>query len=240
VALFSLSSGLLMIGIEEWAGLQLVPAGASILGMTAAQLAGRHCARQLLLNAPGEMLEAAWRLLPLGAYAACRDIPLEYRRPRGGGLLASPRQWFRHVRDHAVYDKANVFTAARILDGGLVSLANLLPNASVGAALLQGATMLRTPLLAAYVLPRLDARTDDPAFQDDERNCEAGQAGTAASVIDIRKMMEATESPLDSDSSGADRQPAANRIIDVRQLDSTLTAQRRNMNLNSDFFHSYV
>jgi hypothetical protein len=155
MVLFGGSSALLLYLTDSCTQLQLVPPGMSILQLTMLDLVKRSCTRQLAIGAVGEMLEALWRYLPIGAYAAITRTPLAYRRSNGAGLLHSPRQWLRHVADTASYEKALAFTAARIVDGRLTNALYLSPYGRWGAPLIQGATMARTPLLAANVLPRL-------------------------------------------------------------------------------------
>jgi hypothetical protein len=82
-------------------------------------------------------------------------------------------------RDPATWDRTTVFASARLLDGALPNLLAQLasmPGAThywngfrIGAALAQGATMARTPIVAAHVLPRMSG------------NASVGLAGTGAS-----------------------------------------------------------
>jgi hypothetical protein len=213
IPLFAASSGLLLAASNSFPALQLVPPQTSILALSARQLAERVCMRQLAIGSTGEMLEALWRYLPLGAYAAVRKIPLEYRRSNGGGLIDSPRQWLRHIGDKASYQKACVFAAARILDGGLVSLLYLLPFGNIGAALVQGATMARTPLLAANILPRLDLAR--------EHALDIMEAG-----IEDEDTVSTATSTTGSDGA-ADQRPLESVVAQARRLNE------------SSFLHSY-
>jgi hypothetical protein len=141
-----------------------------------------------MVNVPGEMLEALWRYLPIGAYAAIRKLPLEYRRKRGCGLVHSPRQFARHVTDTASYQKAIAFAGVRVVDGSLVGALSMLPDCRWGAPILQGVTMLRTPMLAALVLPKVglpaESTIDLVAAGQEDEDSTAVTNGSSADAGD--------------------------------------------------------
>jgi hypothetical protein len=199
IALFAASSAMFQLLTELFPDLQLAPAGMSILSLSAAEFARRVCMRQLALSAPGEMLEALWRYLPLGAYAALSKIPLEYRRARGCGLLHSARQWMRHVTDTASYQKAVAFAGPRVADGSVVTALQLLPYCHWAAPLVQGCTMARTPILAANVLPKLDLARErsldiiEAGQEDEDSSIAAAGSQQTSDCADSRGQSGALE-----------------------------------------------
>lgn len=199
IALFAASSAMFQFLTDLFPDLQLAPAGMSILSLSAAEFARRACMRQLAMSAPGEMLEALWRYLPLGAYAALSKIPLEYRRARGCGLLHSPRQWMRHVTDTASYQKAVAFAGLRVADGSVVTALQLLPYCHWAAPLVQGCTMARTPILAANVLPKLDLAREHSldiikaGQEDDDSSIAAAGSQQTSDSADSRGQSGALE-----------------------------------------------
>lgn len=162
--LFFAGSTALMHQLEARLDLGMVPAGSTLLTLPAAEVGRRTALKSLLLQSTNELLEGIWRGLPLAAYAGARGIKLRYRNAHAG-LADVPAALRATARDPAAWDKASVFASVRAMDGALPNLfsqlAGMAPEGPfwngfrVAAVLAQGATMSRTPLLAAHALPRL-------------------------------------------------------------------------------------
>lgn len=169
--LFAASSSLLLHEVEQWAGLGMTPAGQSILAMSAAEAARRTALRSTVMQSTNELLEGIARCLPLAAYAFLRDIPLTYRHAEAG-LPDVPAALQRNAQNPAAWRAATLFAAARTLDGALPNVLGQMSNAvaperfwtgyRIAAALAQGATMARSPLLTAFLLPAAEETADAP------------------------------------------------------------------------------
>lgn len=173
--LFAASTGLLMHQLENWTGLGMAPTGQSVLALTATEVARRTALRSTLMQSTNELLEGLARCLPLAAYAYVRGIPLLYR-DTGAGLPDVPAQLRRNAADPATLRRAALFAAARTLDGALPNVLTQLSGASsplafwsgyrIAAVLAQGATMTRTPIVAAWLLPDTEEAADLDSSDD--------------------------------------------------------------------------
>lgn len=173
--LFAASSSLLLHQVEQWAGLGVTLAGQSILATSAAEAARRTVLRSTVMQSTNELLEGIARCLPLAGYAFLRDIPLTYRHAEAG-LPDVPAALQRNARNPAAWRAATLFAAARTLDGALPNLLGQLSNAvapgrfwtgyRIAAALAQGATMARSPLLAAFLLPAAEEAGNAPTSNE--------------------------------------------------------------------------
>lgn len=203
--LFAASSSLLLHQVEHWAGLGMTPAGQSILAMSAAEAARRTALRSTVMQSTNELLEGVARCLPLAAYALLRDIPLTYRHAQAG-LPDVPATFQRNARNPAAWRAATLFAAARTLDGALPNVLGQLSNAvapdrfwtgcRIAAVVAQGATMARSPLLAALLLPAAE-ETGDATFP----------AGQQDVVIAIAPVM--SDSPAASEDTSSTASPAS-------------------------------
>lgn len=170
--LFAASTGLLMHELERWAGLGMAPAGQSVLAQTASEAARRTALRSTLMQSTNELLEGVARCLPLAGYAYLRGIPLRYRNQEAG-LPDVPAQLRRNAADPASLRRAALFASARTLDGALSNVLSRLSGAAssdvfwngyrIAAVLAQGATMARTPIVVAWLLPDTEEAPDDDA-----------------------------------------------------------------------------
>ena len=160
--LFTLTTSLLVHQLEAWYGLGMTPVGQSVLAMSAGEAARRTALRCTLMQSTNELLEGIARCLPLAGYARMRNIPLRYR-DNGGGMQALPTQLRRNLADPETLRRAALFASARAMDGALTNLLNQLSavlspevlwnDYRIAAVLVQGATMARTPIIAAWLLP---------------------------------------------------------------------------------------
>ena len=160
--LFTVTTGLLVHQLEAYCGLGMVPAGQSVLAMSAGTAARRTALRYTLMQSTNELLEGIARCLPLAGYARARDIPLRYRDD-GAGFRDVPVQLRRNLADPETLRRAALFASARTLDGALSNVLGQLSAAlsptvfwndyRIAAVLVQGATMARTPFVAAWLLP---------------------------------------------------------------------------------------
>ena len=208
--LFAASSSLLLHQVERWAGLGMTPAGQSILAMSAGEAARRTALRSTVMQSTNELLEGIARCLPLAGYALLRDIPLTYRHA-DAGLADVPAALQRNARNPAAWRAATLFTAARTLDGALPNLLGQLSNAvepdrfwsayRVAAALAQGATMVRSPLIAALLLPEMEEPGDAP-FPDGRQDV----------VIAIERIVSG--SPATSEEAASTASPASDASLD--------------------------
>ncbi len=170
--LFAASTGLLMHQLEHWTGLGMAPAGQSVLALTATEVARRTALRSTLMQSTNELLEGMARCLPLAGYAYLRGIPLRYR-DEDAGLPDVPAQLRRNAADPASLRRAALFASARTLDGALSNVLSQLSGAAsshafwngyrVAAVVAQGATMARTPIVVAWLLPDTEEAPDDDA-----------------------------------------------------------------------------
>jgi hypothetical protein len=162
--LFAGSSALTLHYLEAATDLGAAPAGQSILAQSMQEIARRSALRPLVLQSTNEMLEGLWRGVALAGYAGARGIALRYRNTKA--VLADvPATIHASCSDPATRDRIAVFASARMLDGALPNLLAQLDGLSagahywngfrIGAALAQGATMARTPVVAAHLLPRM-------------------------------------------------------------------------------------
>ena len=162
--LFAGSTGLTLHYLEAATDLGLAPAGQALLDQSLIDIGRRSALRSLVLQSTNEMLEGLWRGLALAGYAGARGIALRYRNT-DSGLADVPAALHASSRDPATWDRTAVFASARLLDGALPNLLTQLASLPatncywngfrIGAVLAQGATMARTPILAAHVLPRM-------------------------------------------------------------------------------------
>ncbi|MET0964643.1 MAG: hypothetical protein ABWY05_17775 [Noviherbaspirillum sp.] len=160
--LFAASTSLMKHQMEQWTGLAMAPTGQSVLAVPAAEATRRTVLRCTLMQSTNELLEGIARCLPLAGYARIRGIALRYR-DTGSGLPNVPAQLRRNAADPATLRRAALFASARTLDGALPNLLVQLSGASsphafwtgyrIAAMLAQGATMARTPFIAAWLLP---------------------------------------------------------------------------------------
>jgi hypothetical protein len=164
----------LVHGMEIACGTAVVPQGAAILAMPASRFCARLALRATLVLPALELAEAVARCAGFGVYAAVAGTALEYRHRNGAGLFDVPAQFARHVTKGPCYERVAAFATARAVDGSLVNLLNQVADltrgqggywnaARIAAILAQGGTMARTPLVAAWVLPRRPGRKASPA-----------------------------------------------------------------------------
>lgn len=168
--LFAATTGLLLHQLDADFGLGMAPAGQSVLAMTAGEAARRTALRYTLMQSTNELLEGIARCLPLAAYARLRGIPLRYRDDGGAGAVEVPAQLRRRLADPETLRRAALFASVRTMDGTPSNLlsqlaATMSPGVfwngyRVAAVLLQGATMARSPIIAAWLLPGTEVNTD--------------------------------------------------------------------------------
>lgn len=169
--LFAVTTGLLVHQLEACCSLGMVPAGQSVLAMSAGVAARRTALRYTLMQSTNELLEGIARCLPLAGYARARDIPLRYRDD-GAGIRDVPGQLRRNLADPETLRRAALFASARTMDGALSNVLGQLSVAlspavfwndyRIAAVLVQGATMARTPFIAAWLLPAAAPETTLP------------------------------------------------------------------------------
>lgn len=167
--LFAATTGLLLHQLDTAYGLGMAPAGQSVLAMSAGEAARRTALRFMLMQSTNELLEGIARCLPLAAYARMRGIPLRYRDD-GAGMQALPAQLRRNLADPETLRRAALFASARTMDGALTNVLSQLAIAAsttgfwngyrVAAVLVQGATMARTPIVSAWLLPVSESDAD--------------------------------------------------------------------------------
>lgn len=167
--LFATTTGLLLHQLDACYGLGMVPAGLSVLAMSAGEAARRTALRYTLLQSTNELLEGVARCLPLAAYARARGIPLAYRDD-DDGMQALPALLRRKLADSETLRRAALFASARTMDGALSNVLSQLASAvspgvywngyRVAAVLAQGATMARSPIVSAWLLPATEVDTD--------------------------------------------------------------------------------
>jgi hypothetical protein len=184
--LFAGSTALVMHALENWTDLGMAPAGRSLLSLSAAQVASRTALRSLLMQSTNELLEGIWRCLPLAAYAHERGIKLRYRNG-DAGLINTPSKLAQRALDPMTLRKAAVFAAARTLDGVPPNLLVQLAGASghhgywsgfrIAAVLMTGATMARTPVIAAHLLPLMEPRAPAEAAPSSRTSASCNQPG---------------------------------------------------------------
>lgn len=159
--------------LENVCATAVVPQGQAILLQPAAQFGARLALRSALVVPGLEMLEALSRCAGFGIYGAMAGTALEYRHRHGAGLFDAPAQFARHVRKGPCYERVAAFTSARAIDSCLVNMLNRVADltrdldggqaaywnaARIVAVLTQAGTLGRTPVVAAWVLPRRPRR----------------------------------------------------------------------------------
>jgi len=199
--LFAATTGLLVHQLDAWCGLGMAPAGHSVLSMSAGEAARRTALRYTLMHSTNELLEGVARCLPLAAYARVRGIPLRYL-DNGDGAKQVPAQLRRKLADPATLRRAALFASARTMDGALSNVLSQIAVAAapgvfwngyrVAAVLVQGATMARTPFIAAWLLPAPGADEDD-----------GWPEATAAGDVALAAPAEAADSASDASTSTA-------------------------------------
>lgn len=162
--LFAGSSALTLHCLEAASDLGMAPAGQALLSQSLSETGRRSALRVLVLQSTNEMLEGLWRGLSLAGYASARGLALRYRNTEAD-LSDVPAAMRASCCDPATWDRTALFASARLLDGALPNLLTQLASLPgtmhywngfrIGAVLAQGATMARTPVLAAHVLPRM-------------------------------------------------------------------------------------
>lgn len=173
--LFAVTTGLLVHQLDASCGLGLAPVGQSVLAMSAGEAARRTALRYTLMQSTNELLEGIARCLPLAAYARMRGIPLRYRDD-GGGMRDVPGQLRRKLADPETLRRAALFASARTMDGALSNVLSQLSAAlspdvfwndyRIAAVLAQAATMARTPIIAAWLLPAAEVESEDDGHVD--------------------------------------------------------------------------
>lgn len=215
--LFAGSSALTLHCLEAATDLGMAPAGQALLSQSISETGRRSALRSLLLQSTNEMLEGLWRGLSLAGYAGARGLALRYRNA-DACLADVPAAMVSSCRDPATWDRTALFASARLLDAALPNLlAQLasLPGTThywngfrIGAVLAQGATMARSPVLAAHVLPRMpgskpanvagvpqEATTDRSADSRSDSEATSGSSSMTSIVVDsIDASEEATSS----------------------------------------------
>jgi hypothetical protein len=205
--LFAGSSALTLHYLEAATDLGVAPAGQSVLAQSLSEIARRCALRSLVLQSTNEMLEGLWRGLALAGYAGARGLALRYRNTEA--VLADvPAAIRASCRDRDTRDRVAVFATARLLDGALpnflAQLAGLYAGAQywngfrIGAVLAQGATMVRTPIVAAHLLPRMPGNASAGLA-----NPDTSQSDTTGSQSDSQAdSASATQTSILVDSSG--------------------------------------
>jgi hypothetical protein len=209
--LFAGSTALVMHALENWIDLGMAPAGRSLLSLSAAEVASRVALRSLLMQSVNELLEGIWRCLPLAAYAHGRGIKLRYHNA-DAGLINTPSKLAQRASGPITLRKAAVFAAARMLDG---MPPNLLVQLSVSpgqhaywngfriaAVLMTGATMARTPVIAAHLLPLIEPPAFVEAAPDSRTSASCKQLEPATSNDNDNDAATSVIVSISSDSSG--------------------------------------
>lgn len=199
--LFTVTTGLLVHQLDAWYDLGIAPAGQSVLTMSAAETARRTALRYTLMQSTNELLEGIARCLPLAGYARVRGIPLRYRND-DAGIHQIPAQLRRNLADPETLRRAALFASARTLDGGMINILGQLSTVlspdvfwngfRVAAMLAQGATMARTPIIAAWLLPG-----EEPDDDSDDNDACAAVVTVVPAAIDCHSNEESasTSSP---------------------------------------------
>ena len=169
--LFAATTSLLIHRLDACCDLGMAPAGQSVLAISAGVAARRTALRYTLAQSTNELLEGIARCLPLAAYARMRHIPLRYR-DTGDGLPQVPALLRRNLADPETLRRAALFASARTMDGALINILSQLSAAlspgvfwndyRIAAMLAQGATMGRTPIVAAWLLPGVEPDVELP------------------------------------------------------------------------------
>ncbi|MGI4936577.1 MAG: hypothetical protein ACRYF5_07500, partial [Janthinobacterium lividum] len=209
--LFGAAVGL-MHALEISCGTAVVPHGEAILAQPASRFCARLALRFTLVNSTLEMAEALSRGAGFGIYAVLAGTALEYKHRRGAGLFDTPPLLARHLRSRACHQRAAAFAAARSIDGSTVLLLNQIADhlgagssywnaGRIAAILAQAATLARTPLIAAWVLPRHPCNSPGSGAARAARQC--GPAAVPG-LVDKREdgLLEAAAGSTDGSACG--------------------------------------
>lgn len=209
--LFAGSSALTLHYLEAATDLGMAPAGQALLSQSASDIGRRSALRSLVLQSTNEMLEGLWRGLALTGYAGARGIGLRCTNINAG-LTDVPAAVRASRGDPATWNRTAVFASARMLDGALPNLLAQLASTPgttpywngfrISAVLAQGATMARTPVIAAYVLPRMSV---DPSL---------APAGTGGSQTDPTDPPDSSAASPSASEAAADGSTQTSIVVD--------------------------